>query len=498
MKKIFTYIIAFILTVTAVFAQQFPYYNQYLVNKASLFPSYSGFNLNTEAFLTLDKKMTGFPGAPQIADFYIGGSLTDRMGLSLDILAQSSGNINQNTFRFSYAYFIKFSDNTFLNIALTPTLYTLHLNINNIQNFGTTIDPLLNNTLNLNAISGDIGFSMGLHANNLDFAISIPQTLGLSAKLNGQDYTLDRTFALNLEYTLSLQKYNITPTVLALANQDLLFDVYAGIKAQYEKTLFASLLYGYDGSIQTTMGGVISRNIFVSYSYKFGIYGINASTAGSHTLNIGFVLQRQPNFREPSVFPAKSIDNTVIDLQNQIDDLDKQLKKERYQRQREDKHLNGRIDSLIINLPKNTGQQTDNQNTDNSHAQNYNPQPPSPTWVQKIISPTIQFGLNSSKILPSSYGELDKYAQLLQDDPSLKIKIAVHTDNLGSPNYKLKLSQARAKAIADYLLSKPGIRQDQVYWEGHGASEPIASNDTLEGRRKNNRVEIFFNKNVLK
>jgi len=72
-----------------------------------------------------------------------------------------------------------------------------------------------------------------------------------------------------------------------------------------------------------------------------------------------------------------------------------------------------------------------------------------------------------------------------------KIRLSGHTDNIGTPEYNLKLSKDRANAVTFYLLSK-GVRKDQVITEYYGDTKPIAPNDTEEGRQKNRRVEMKF------
>ena len=71
-----------------------------------------------------------------------------------------------------------------------------------------------------------------------------------------------------------------------------------------------------------------------------------------------------------------------------------------------------------------------------------------------------------------------------------------HTDNIGSDNDNLILSQNRAQVVTDYLISK-GIDAGRLMMEGHGEIEPIASNDTDEGRKLNRRVEFTILKNLI-
>ena len=101
----------------------------------------------------------------------------------------------------------------------------------------------------------------------------------------------------------------------------------------------------------------------------------------------------------------------------------------------------------------------------------------------------ILFKKASADLLPASYVELEKLYRFLLNSPGSVIEIAGHTSSEGDEKYNQKLSQERAKAIADYLISK-GIDKDRLVPKGYGESKPIADNSTEEGRIKNRRVEI--------
>ncbi len=101
----------------------------------------------------------------------------------------------------------------------------------------------------------------------------------------------------------------------------------------------------------------------------------------------------------------------------------------------------------------------------------------------------IQFEANSFKLLPISLIELDKLLQILIENPSLKVEISGHTDNLGNATENIKLSTYRAKAVVDYLVNK-GIAANRLTYKGFGSTKPIADNGTEKGRAKNRRTEF--------
>ncbi|MES2286629.1 MAG: PorP/SprF family type IX secretion system membrane protein [Bacteroidota bacterium] len=112
---------------------------------------------------------------------------------------------------------------------------------------------------------------------------------------------------------------------------------------------------------------------------------------------------------------------------------------------------------------------------------------------KKLIMNNIAFELNQSKLGKESFPELDNTLKLLKDIPSLEIEISGHTDNTGPAANNERLSRLRAKAVRDYMISKGGDK-DRITYKGYGASQPIAGNDTKEGRKLNRRTEFQVTK----
>lgn len=105
-----------------------------------------------------------------------------------------------------------------------------------------------------------------------------------------------------------------------------------------------------------------------------------------------------------------------------------------------------------------------------------------------IILENVTFDYNSSNLNPSSFPSLKKLLQLLNQKPDISIKIIGHTDNIGNEPYNKKLSEDRAKAIYDYLITN-NISPTRLSYQGKGSMQPMASNDTDAGRQLNRRVE---------
>mgnify|MGYP000623615193 FL=1 len=102
----------------------------------------------------------------------------------------------------------------------------------------------------------------------------------------------------------------------------------------------------------------------------------------------------------------------------------------------------------------------------------------------------IYFDFNKADIKPESEPAIKEIAKLLQENKGLKLYVVGHTDNVGTLDYNLKLSKARADAVVKELVTKYKISPERLKAYGVGSLAPVATNRTEEGRAKNRRVEL--------
>jgi OOP family OmpA-OmpF porin len=122
------------------------------------------------------------------------------------------------------------------------------------------------------------------------------------------------------------------------------------------------------------------------------------------------------------------------------------------------------------------------------------PPPPPPAESKKIILRGINFDFNKYNIKREFAPVLDEAAQILKDNPRVRVTIEGHTDSIGSEAYNQRLSERRATAVKRYLVSR-GVEADRLETVGYGESRPIAPNtqdgrDNPEGRAMNRRAEL--------
>ncbi|HRN78871.1 MAG TPA: OmpA family protein [Ferruginibacter sp.] len=119
-----------------------------------------------------------------------------------------------------------------------------------------------------------------------------------------------------------------------------------------------------------------------------------------------------------------------------------------------------------------------------------------PIVVEKpVVVNNVYYDYDKSELRPESYPELDKLVAMFEANPNIKVEISAHTDSKGSNKYNQRLSDARAKSVVDYLISK-GVKRENLTSKGYGATQPVADNtnedgsDNPEGRQLNRRTEF--------
>jgi outer membrane protein OmpA-like peptidoglycan-associated protein len=114
---------------------------------------------------------------------------------------------------------------------------------------------------------------------------------------------------------------------------------------------------------------------------------------------------------------------------------------------------------------------------------------PEPAAPQKLVLEGVNFDFDKATLRQEDAADLDKNVEALKAWGDVDIEVAGHTDSMGSDAYNMKLSQQRAEAVRNFLISR-GVAADRLTAKGYGESQPVADNATEEGRFKNRRVEL--------
>ncbi|SDN13407.1 OmpA family protein [Vreelandella arcis] len=106
-----------------------------------------------------------------------------------------------------------------------------------------------------------------------------------------------------------------------------------------------------------------------------------------------------------------------------------------------------------------------------------------------VVLQEVNFEFDSAQLTSEARNVLNGVAERLVNNPGVRVRIEGHTDSVGSNQYNMDLSQARAESVTSYLASR-GVDANRMMAEGFGEEQPIATNDTEAGRAENRRVEL--------
>lgn len=110
---------------------------------------------------------------------------------------------------------------------------------------------------------------------------------------------------------------------------------------------------------------------------------------------------------------------------------------------------------------------------------------------KSIIIPDINFQFGKAYLLPQSLNILDDLIRTMKQNPTMQVEVRGFTDNVGNDSYNQKLSEKRADSVREYMI-KNGISPERIRAVGYGEKNPVADNNTKEGRAKNRRTEFFI------
>ena len=116
-----------------------------------------------------------------------------------------------------------------------------------------------------------------------------------------------------------------------------------------------------------------------------------------------------------------------------------------------------------------------------------------PETGQEVIAgyewQNILFDFDKSDVKREYFEILAQVGAFMKDHPKARVILAGHTDNIGTWEYNIKLSHRRAASVRTYLVEKESVSADRITLSGFGYEDPVASNDTAEGRALNRRVQ---------
>jgi len=456
MKRIIKYaqIIFTLLVITNAYSQQTRLTNMYGFNKYSLNPAYAGASGCTEINFSHLNQWVKVDGAPITNYFSANTRLGKSLGIGANLLLDKIGMLDYLSASGSVAYGLTFAKNHEIRLGLSGGYFQMRLDPTDAIAFDAgdvIIEGGVQSSTSVNTEAGIL-----YRFKRLEVSFAATQLIETRSKFNYANldgYGLKRHFIGYASYGIVLNKQlSLTPSVLYKGiPKSHQFDINADIN--YNDFIYGGLGYRTGVGLIARIGVNIRKMFFVGYAYEAPMQNIARYGSGSHEIALGLRLCKKDK-QLPEDLTDVSPDNQIIDTVRVIERVTDTLVVEK-------------IDTVYIEKPTNSDVKRAMVNA----------------------SDNLEFENDKAIILKKSYGDLESLINILLVRDELKITLEGHTDNNGTEEYNMRLSENRVKAVKDFIVAN-GIDASRIKTSFFGESKPIADNNTEEGQAKNRRVEM--------
>jgi type IX secretion system PorP/SprF family membrane protein len=523
-------------------AQQLSMYSQYYWNDFVINPAFTGIKNTPRVQLGYRNQWSGFKGAPKT--YSIGGHTSlknNNMGLGGMIFSDDQGGaIQQNGVMLNYSYNLKLDKLSGISFGIAGILNQYGYNGSDIQN----INPDATLQTNVRQLVPDLNFGVVYHLKNkLYIGLASNQLIQSRLKKLNQfstsenqlirHYNLSASYISKINSTLTAEPYAMLRTTFIKAPQ-----VELGAKMTYNDFVFGGLSYRNKESVIGLIG-LNYMNFVFAYSYDFTLSTIRNYSSGSHEVLLAYQFNKKSKTQgvviEQATQPRDSDGDGVADNEDLcpnvkgikeykgcpdtdgdgvFDDLDecpkvlgpKDNKGCPWPDSDNDGLSDNKDDCPTISGPvENRGCPYGDTDGDGVN-DNVDPCPKTTGPVenkgcpviekkdQKVIDmafKNLEFETSKDIIEESSKPSLNSLAEKLKQKPEWNLLLSGHTDNDGDDDANMILSKNRSETVKSYLISR-GISESRIRVNYFGETEPVANNNTSEGRQKNRRVEFVI------
>jgi len=495
-KQIYLLLVIFVFSNLAK-AQQFALSNQHILNKMSLSPAFAGFNRNAEVFSSFRRDFVGIQGSPENANISISLPQQNLLGFGLQIDNEKIGLFRNTSAKINYAYHLEVSRYSTLSFGISAGFFNNRVDLSEITASGIGLaDPYLNFSNDLHGTAFDMGLGIMYNFEGLTVGVAMPRAFApkISYKIDSKiQYTPARHYLFHASYIMQFDReWYMEPSLVIRTAAGTPLTYEASVMFRYEKLCWVVPQFRKGAVFGVMVGGALSDKLVLNYSYNFHGTELLAISGGTHEVSLGFLIKDGKSDRQ-SIF--ERITGGESDIVQRLETLEKNKccednAKRAEVLERQVKALQDQLknccDTALVKTLYRQIELLEIEMQEMKQDVNGQIQYEAPFILQNIY-----FATNSDQLQPTSFPELDKLVQRMNERPNSSILISGYTDNVGDEVYNLVLSRKRAISVKNYLISK-GIESDRVRTEGYGMQNPIAPNDTETGRARNRRIEVSF------
>lgn len=430
-------------------AQQTRQTNLYNYNKFSLNPAYAGASGCTELNFSHVNQWVRVEGAPTTSFFNANTRIGKSWGVGGDVLLDRLGLFQQVSVNGAVSYGVTIARDHHVRLGISAGYFQMRIDPTDAIVFDggdQIIDGGVQTANSLNSSAGILyqfkGLELSFASKQLIEARSDFNLLGL------EGYGMKRHYVGYGGYDIVLNKQlTLKPNVLfrSVGNVQQ-FDFNADIN--YNDLIYGGIGWRTQVGLVARVGVNIRKLFFMGYAYETPMQNLASYGAGSHEITLGLKFCKK---KKEEIDPLIANVTPVVDTVRIIERI---------------------VDTVYIAADPVV-----------------NP-PVAVDDVNKAMlnaSENLEFIYDKSIIVENSYSSLEGLTNILLVRKDVKIKLDGHTDGDGTEAYNLKLSKNRVEAVKKFLVAN-GVEESRIKTDYHGESQPIASNQTEDGKAKNRRV----------
>lgn len=326
-QRLLAFLMLFVVANT--FAQQRPYYTQYILNNYIINPAVAGIENYTDVKVSHRAQWVGLQGAPVTTYLTIhaplkksayderenptsfhreGGNPRGQAywqsyqkpephhGVGFTVLNDKTGPLNRFAAYGSYAYHLGLSNNANLSFGVSAGITQMSIDYSKVDFGNTTVDPAVNLSSSLNTIKPDISAGLWLYSKNYFAGISVQQIVPQNIVFSGTAVQVDNARLIpHIFIQAGMRLYlnddlTLLPSVMARYINPLPLGVDVNAKLQYQDLIWVGGTYRYQDGFAGMLGVNLSNSINIGYSYDMNTSNLRAVSNGSHEILVGFLI----------------------------------------------------------------------------------------------------------------------------------------------------------------------------------------------------------------
>jgi type IX secretion system PorP/SprF family membrane protein len=543
MKRIL-YIVILVLINGSLFGQQLPFMEGHNINSFGMSPAYAGLqNVNT-LFSDYRTDWSGMAGGPVTCQFSYNTRLFKNVGAGARYIYDKTDIFKQTLILGTYTYEVRIAERHFFNFGLSAGFYRNSIDVAKYFNDPDyVIDGVLITGMEKSQFKFVSDASFLYRFGNLESGFLFSNLMVGSVKYNNPDlsYKPFKNYMAHAAYNFEVSdRLELKPMVILRGGKNAPDQVETAVTATWDKKVWATGLYRTGGILGFGAGMRLFDGLLLNYSYNMST-GVALNTFGSHQVTLGFRLFKPGKRAIPETYMPKASEAPMPSKARSVKEPEKEnvpvilpakeepkaeevkiTKPELAVKQTDEKPLapinlrivftkNRVIVDSIVSFPENGKYKTSLMPgvysmeisasgyvpaTDKIEIKAKGEELSLPAYKLSKIEKGIVFKFKNvgfttgtDKISGESFMVLDMVSKLLKENPTMKLEVSGHTDDVGTKTVNEALSQKRAEAVSKYLILK-GIQKERLNAKGYGSVKPVAENSSAEGRTQNRRVEF--------